>query len=139
MLKLSSGKGSQGSPQKFLKAKWDSVASSSWAILQMLLMCYLTLYSLSLTSTFIYIINFVLIKKVSSNILLKEINGPSFLILISKQISITMKNPDSLRYYMFATTFFIYFFFTFINEVYYPSLCEIIFHLLSYSIHSMKI
>ena len=136
----SSGKETQGSPQKFFKAWWHLVELSSWVVLKCYSKCYLTSYSLSLTSIFIYMINFVLIKKILLNLLLKEINGTSLPISISKQISIKMKNPESLRYYMFASNFFILFFFTFINEqyfnssyysykVYHASLCKISFHL----------
>ena len=60
----------------------------------------------SLTSTFIYMINFALIKKILFSLLLKKISGTLFLMSISKPISIKMKNPESPRYYMFATNFF---------------------------------
>ena len=63
-------------------------------VLQMLLKV-LTSNSLSLTSTFIYLINFVVIKKILFNLLLKEISVTSFPISVSKQISIKMKNSEA--------------------------------------------
>ena len=88
-------------------------------------------------------LNFVLMKKILFKLLLKEIIGTSFLISISKQISIKMKNPESLRYHYVCNQLFyfiiIIIFFTYINEeyfnssyykVYHPSLCKISFHLL---------
>ena len=73
--------------------------------------CYLTSNSLSLTSTFIYLINFVVIKKILFNLLLKEISGISFPISISKQISIKMKNPEPLRYVCHQLFYFNFFHF----------------------------
>ena len=37
-------------------------------------------------------------------------NGTSILISFSKHISIKMKNPESLGYYMFATNIFFHFY-----------------------------
>ena len=51
-------------------------------------------------------INFVLIKIILFNLLLKEISGTSFPISVSKQISIKMKNPESLRYYVYHQLFY---------------------------------
>ena len=75
---------------------------------------------LSLTFTFIYLINFVVIKKILFTLLLKEISVTSFPISVSKQISIKMKNPEPLRYYV-RHQLFDFIFFTFINEEYFNS------------------
>ena len=75
---------------------------------------------LSLTSTFIYLINFVVIEKILFNLLFKEISVTSFPISVSKQISIKMKNLEPLRYYVRHQLFY-FIFFTFINEEYFNS------------------